>query len=148
MKQKRKITFILTILSVFALALSACGAADDEPVTFNLTGMIDDPLALTDAGLHKMDVVTLSAEHPKNGMQEYTGVRINELLAEAGVQAGAATVVLTASDGYSFEIDLASVQECANCIVAFGETAGDYTAVMPGQASKAWVKGLVSIELK
>jgi hypothetical protein len=148
MKQNRKMTSILTILSIFALALSACGAADEGPVTFNVTGMVDDPLALSDAGLHKMDVVTLSAEHPKNGMQEYTGVRISELLAEAGVQAGAATLVLTASDGYSFEIDFATVQDCADCLIGFSETAGDYMAVMPGQASKAWVKGLVSIELK
>lgn len=148
MKQSRISIVVFSLLAVLALTLSACGPADTGPVTFTVTGMVDNPLSLTDAGLHKMDVVDISAEHPKNGMTDYTGVRLNDILAEAKVQSGATTLVLTASDGFTSEVALADVTACTDCLVAFGETAGDYMAVMPGQAGKAWVKGLVSIEIK
>jgi len=148
MKQKRKSLVIVSLFSVLLLVLAACGPADTGPVTFTVSGMVDNEISLTDAGLHKMDVVDIEAEHPKNGLTAYSGVRINDLLEEAGIQDGATILVLTASDGYSFELDLPTVLACTDCLVAFGETAGDYMAVMPGQASKAWVKGLVSLELK
>jgi hypothetical protein len=148
MKQNRSLLVVFGVLAVLVLALSACAPADTGPVTFTVTGLVDKELSLTDAGLHKMDVASISAEHPKNGMADYTGIRINDLLEEAGIQDGATTLVLTASDGYTAEVELAAVLTCADCLVSFNETAGDYVAVMPGQSSKAWVKGLVSIEIK
>ncbi len=148
MKQNRSTLISLGLIAVMAILISACGPADTGPVTFTLTGLVDNPLSITDAGLHKMDAVTLTVEHPKNGMTEYTGVLLNAILEEAGVQDGATTLVLTASDGYTAEVELAAVLECADCLVAFTETTADYVAVMPGQSSKAWVKGLVGIEVK
>lgn len=148
MKNKKLFVSVLSMAAILALLLSACGSADAGPVTLTVTGLVDNELSLTDADLHDMDIANISAEHPKNGMQDYSGVRINDLLDEAGVQEGAATLVLTAGDGYSFEIDLATVRDCADCLVAFGDTAGDYMSVLPGQASKGWVKGLVGIEVK
>ena len=148
MKQNRNRLVTLGLIAVMAVILGACGPADTGPVTFTMTGLVDNPLSLTDAGLHKMDMVTLSVEHPKNGLTEYTGVLLNDLLEQAGVQDTATTLVLTASDGYTAEVELTAVQECTDCLVAFNETTGDYIAVMPGQSSKAWVKGLVGIEIK
>lgn len=149
MKNTRITLVVLSILVVLSLALAACGAKDEGPVTFTVTGLVDTELALTDAGLHNMDVVTLTLEHPKNGATEYTGVRLSDLLLDAGVQAGATTVTLTASDGYSFDLDLAAVQACADCLIAFdSEAAGVYNAAMPDQSSKAWVKSIVTIEIK
>lgn len=148
MKQNRALLVVFVAILALAMTLSACGPADTGPVTFTVTGLVDNPLSLTDVGLHNLDVISLSAEHPKNGMTDYTGVRINDLLDDAGVQEGAATLVLTADDGYTYEIDLATVRDCADCLVSFGETEGNYMSVMPGQAGKAWVKGLVNIEIK
>jgi DMSO/TMAO reductase YedYZ molybdopterin-dependent catalytic subunit len=148
MKQSRVFLVIFSLVAVLALTLSACTPADTGPVTFTVSGLVNNELSLTDTGLHKMNVVDISAEHPKNGMQDYSGIRLNELLDEADIQDGATTLSLTASDGYTFEIDLATVRDCADCLVAFGDTAGDYMSVMPGQASKGWVKGLVGIEVK
>ena len=81
---------------------------------------------------------------------DYTGVRLNDLLTQAGIKAGAATVTFTASDGFANDLDLATVQACADCLVAFDPaTPGVYNLAMPGQTSgKAWVKGLVSITVK
>jgi hypothetical protein len=90
--------------------------------------------------------MTQTLEHPKNGPTEYTGVRINDLLTQAGVKEGAGVITLTASDGYSYALDLSTIQSCSDCLVAFDpESAGVYNAAMPDQPSKAWVKGLVSI---
>jgi hypothetical protein len=124
--------------------------AAPEPVTLVVTGMVDNELKLTDSALHAMDVVTLTLEHPKNGATEYTGVRLNDLLNQAGIKEGATTVTFTASDGFANDLDLATVQACADCLVAFDPaTPGVYNLAMPGQTSgKAWVNSLVSITVK
>ncbi len=149
MKNNRITLLVLSIVVILSLVLSACGAKDDGPVTFSVTGLVDTELALTDMGLHNMEAVTLTLEHPKNGPTEYTGVRLNDLLAEAGVQAGATMLTLTASDGYAYDIELATVLSCSDCLIAFDpEAAGVYNAAMPDQSSKAWVKNIVSVEVK
>ncbi|NJD58210.1 MAG: hypothetical protein C3F13_05140 [Anaerolineales bacterium] len=148
MKHNRSIVIIITLLSMAAILLSAC-ATDTGPVTLTVNGMVNKELQLTDQALHKLPVVTLTLEHPKNGPTEYTGVRLNDILNEAGIKDGAATVTLSASDGFSSDIDLATIQACTDCLVSFDpETAGVYNAAMPGQSSKAWVKQLTGISVK
>jgi hypothetical protein len=148
MKHNRITLFVVTLLCLSALLLSACGSADKGPVTLTVTGLVNSELKLTDAGLRKMSVVTLTLDHPKNGPTEYNGVRLNDVLDKAGIKSGAATVTLTASDGFSADIDYATVQACTDCLVSFDATAGVYNAAMPGQSSKAWVKQLVTITVK
>lgn len=97
--------------------------------------------------LEALGKVELQLEHPKAGMQTYAGVRLNDLLALAGPKDGAARLVLTANDGYAVEADLAAVQACADCLVAFADD-GSLLLAMPGMESSFWVKGLVRIEVK
>jgi hypothetical protein len=150
MKHNRTILLVLSLLTLGALLLSACGpSATPAPVTLTVNGSVNKELQLTDPDLHDMTVVTLTLEHPKNGPTEYTGVRLNDLLNQAGIKDGATTVTLAASDGFSNDLDLATVQACTDCLVAFDpETAGVYNAAMNGQSSKAWVKQLVTITVK
>ena len=149
MKNSRTILLILSVLALAAILLSACGPkGTPEPVTLTVSGMVNTELQLSDSTLHKMTVVTLNLTHPKNGAADYTGVRLNDLLNKAGIKAGATKVTLAASDGFSNELDLATVQACTDCLVAFDQTAGVYNAAMPDQSSKAWVKTLVSITVK
>lgn len=150
MKHNRTTLLALSLLILVSILLSACGsAATQGPVTLSITGLVDKELQLTDADLHDMSAVTLTLEHPKNGPTEYTGVRLNDLLNKAGIKAGAATVTLTASDGFTNDLDLVTVQGCNDCLVSFDpETAGVYNAAMAGQSSKAWVKQLVSVTIK
>jgi DMSO/TMAO reductase YedYZ molybdopterin-dependent catalytic subunit len=121
-----------------------------EAVTFTVTGLVDNELKLTDTALHAMTVVTLNLEHPKNGAMDYTGVRLSDLLAQAGIKASAVALTFTAADGFTNEVDLATVQACADCLLAFDSaTPGTYMLAMPGQTSgKAWVNGVVSITVK
>jgi hypothetical protein len=169
MKNQRSILFDLSMLALTAVLISSCAPAaapavtepqatpeaTEAPVvelpsaTFSITGLVDNPLQLADADLKAMEAVTLSLEHPKNGPTEYTGVRLNDLLNQAVVQSGATILTLTASDGFTSDVDLATVQACTDCLVAFDpDASGVYNAAMPGQSGKAWVKSLVSIEVK
>jgi DMSO/TMAO reductase YedYZ molybdopterin-dependent catalytic subunit len=176
MKQNRTNLLILSIFALAAILLSSCGSAATpvavpatavqpatvpptalpptaipptatvEPVTLTVSGAVDNELQLTDSALHAMNVVTLNLVHPKNGAADYTGVRLNDLLDQAGIKAGSATITLAASDGYSYDVDLAAVQACADCLIVFDPaTPGVYSSAMPDQSSKAWVKNLVSI---
>ena len=176
MKYNHTLLVCLSLAVLLSLILSACGTAA-TPVpptavpttavpptavpptaapttasaasgTLAITGLVNTPLTLTDADLHAMTVVTLNLTHPKKGAADYTGVRMSDLLNKAGVQSGATTVTLTGSDGYTFDIDLATVTACADCMVAFDATANVYDSAMPNMAGKAWVNGLVSITLK
>ena len=155
MKHNRTILLVLSIFTLAALLISACGPAATPtptkgPVTLTVTGLVNTELQLTDADLHAMTVVTLTLEHPKNGPTEYTGVRLSDILNQAGIKSGAATVTFAASDGFTNDLDLATVQACADCMVAFDPSApGVYKLAMPGQTSgKAWVNNLVSITIK
>jgi hypothetical protein len=148
MKHTRITIVLVSLFVLVSVILSACGSKDTGPVTLTVTGLVDKPLSLTDAGLHAMKVADITAEHPKKGAQSYTGVRLSDLFAKAQVQSGAATLVFTASDDFSAELDLATVNSCVDCMIAFTDTAGSYQLVMPGQSSKLWVKDLVKIEFK
>jgi hypothetical protein len=115
-----------------------------------IAGLVNQPVGLMDADLHASDeVIKITAEHPKNGLQEYEGLRFKCLFNMAGgVNPTATKVVLTASDGYITEISLADLQACENCMIAFTGTPGVYNAVMPGFVSSDWAKNVVKIEVK
>jgi tungstate transport system substrate-binding protein len=114
-----------------------------------VTGLVAQTLNLSDADLKAMNPVEITATHPKSGEQKYTGVRLSDLFAKAQLKPEAKTLVFTASDGFSAELDVATVNACTDCMVAFTDTAGVYQLVMPGQTSgKMWVKGVVKIEAK
>jgi hypothetical protein len=95
--------------------------------------LADKPLTLSEKDLRAMTVATITADQPKVGSASFTGVRISDLMKAASVQAAAATLVLTGSDGYSAQIDMATLKACADCMVAFTDTPGTFLAVMPGQ---------------
>jgi tungstate transport system substrate-binding protein len=167
----RTIKFVLLMGLILSLALSACGtpaptaapvvveatqapaateapaaeAPSTEPI-LTVTGAVDQELALSEADLRGMEVVQLNAEHPKNGPTDYEGVRLSEVLAKAGIKAGASALLFTATDGYESEVPYADVEACADCLIAFD--GADLNMVMPGMTSKAWAKMVAKIEVK
>jgi DMSO/TMAO reductase YedYZ molybdopterin-dependent catalytic subunit len=147
---------------VLSLALSACGPAatpvpTQPPATeapavepsgamVVIKGLVNQELTLNTADLGGLEVVKVTAEHPKKGPGDYEGVRLSAVLEKAGVKEGAVTLLITASDGFTAEVALADVQACADCLLGIED--GKFNMVMPGQSGKAWVKDVVSIELK
>jgi hypothetical protein len=96
--------------------------------------------------LKGMGVVKIKAEHPKKGMQDYEGVRLNALLDQAQVKASATKLILSSFDGFVTEVSLADVRKCADCLLAFN--AGKLDAVMPGMQSSSWAKDVVKLDVK
>jgi hypothetical protein len=119
-------------------------AASNAALT--LTGAVEKTVALTMDALKAMTIVKLKAEHPKQGMQEYEGVRLIGLLDMARVKENATKLVMTSADGFVSEVALADVKKCADCLLAF--RAGKLDAVMPGMQSNFWAKDVVKIEAK
>jgi DMSO/TMAO reductase YedYZ molybdopterin-dependent catalytic subunit len=127
------------------VATDAPAAAEGSVV---IVGRVANEMTLSEDALRAMGVATIQAEHPKDGLQESAGVRLASLLQIAQVQPEATKVVFTASDGYSAEIDLATLLGCADCMLAFGEMPGCFWTVMPGQASALWIKEVIRIEVQ
>jgi hypothetical protein len=64
------------------------------------------------------------------------------------VKPGATTVVFIASDGYTAEVSINDIRACADCLLAFTDTKGSYSTVMPGMLGNAWSKNVVKLEVK
>lgn len=152
----------LALLGVMAFA-AACGGSEETATTtapatdttaaatevtggaIDVKGLVDDPGTLSVADLQAMNVTTITAEHPKNGATEYTGVLLSDLMAAVGAQSGATLLDMAASDGFMGEVTLAELD--ADALIAIGDD-GTLNAVMPGMDGKAWVSDIVSLDFK
>ena len=122
--------------------------ADFGDVTLEILGAVGSPVTLSGADLSAMDVVEVTAEHPRRGEMTATGVRLNDLLDRVQPNDEATTVIIIASDGYRSEIALDQIRTCADCLVAPSEE-GTLDMVMPGfTEGSAWVKDMVQIEVE
>jgi len=119
-----------------------------DQATFKLTGLVNQELSLNEAALRSMEVLKITAEHPKKGTEDYEGVSLVALLEMVGVKDGATTLVVTAADGFVVEIALSDVMACENCLFGFTNTVEKFKLVLPGLQSNFWAKDVVSIEVK
>lgn len=126
----------------------AAPVADVSGAPFAIVGLVNTETGFTEESLRALNVVTISAEHPKNGMQDFEGVLLTELFDLVGLKANATKVVITASDGFSAEVSLADIKSSPDAMVSFTNTAGQFKMVMPGLPSTTWVKDVVKIEVK
>ncbi len=55
--------------------------------------------------------------------------------------------MFVADDGFTGEVTLVEVQDCADCIVSF-RNQGGFSIVMPGFPGNVQVKGVVEIQVK
>jgi DMSO/TMAO reductase YedYZ molybdopterin-dependent catalytic subunit len=113
-----------------------------------VTGLVNQEMGFVEADLRAMEVLKITAEHPKKGKEDYEGVSLNTLLDLAGVKEGATTLVITAVDGYSTEVSLEEIRSCTNCLLGFTSTVEKFKMVMPNLPSGAWVKDVVKLEVK
>jgi hypothetical protein len=121
--------------------------AEAEEVDLLITGLVENELKLDEEDLRAMEVVKITAEHPKKGKTDYEGVRLSALLEQAKGKPEAKKLVFTAADGFTAEVFLAEVNDCSDCLLGFTDTPGEFTMVMPGLPSSVWVKDIVKIEL-
>jgi hypothetical protein len=146
---KKRLGLILMVLLAAVLALSACGGTA-EPVVEEAAAPAAEA-ALTVAGkgysmadLEGMETMVVESEKKDGTKVEYTGVKVTDLLADAG--AAGETVVFVASDGYEAELAFAELEGCADCVVAMDGDA--LRMVLPGFPGNVQVKGVVEIGTK
>jgi DMSO/TMAO reductase YedYZ molybdopterin-dependent catalytic subunit len=120
----------------------------EADATLTVAGLVNQSLFLNEAALRAMEVLTINAEHPKNGKQDFDGVSLNALLDMAGVKDGAKTLFVTSADGYTTEVALSDVRACTDCLLGFTNTAEKFKLVMPNLPSNTWAKDVVKIEVK
>lgn len=129
---------------------AATEAPAAEPATGSLviTGLVNQEVGFMEADLRALEVLTINAEHPKNGKQDFDGVSLNTLLDMAGVKDGAKTLFVTSADGYTTEVALSDVRACTDCLLGFTNTLEKFKLVMPNLPSNTWAKDVISIEVK
>lgn len=159
----KRILALFSAIMVLAVVLAGCGGgtpATEEPEptappepteapaagpALAITGDVESEMEWTRDELEAMD--TMTVEYTRDDeTTEYTGVPMNALLDEAGVQADAGTVVFVADDGYEAEVDLAEVRGCDNCIVAFDDDS--LRSILPEFPSNMQVKFLIEIKIE
>lgn len=122
-------------------------SVDAGDAALAVDGLVNSPQAWLLDDLKKLEVVKVTVEHPKKGQMDVEGLRINDLLELAGINPEAGSVVITAADGYTAEVELSALEPCADCLVTL-ETDGSLRTAMPGMESGVWVKDVVRLEVK
>ncbi|MBK9207081.1 MAG: hypothetical protein IPL71_01715 [Anaerolineales bacterium] len=126
----------------------AAATVSEADATLTVFGSVNQELLLNEAALREMEVLKITAEHPKKGKEDYEGVSLNVLLDLAGVKDGATTLVFIAADGYTSEVSLEEVRACTQCLLGFTNTLEKFKMVMPNLPSSAWAKDVIKIEVK
>lgn len=124
-------------------------------IQVSITGSVDHDFNLTVNDSGNLAIVSVTSElicvgGTSFGTHNWTGVRLNDLLDEAGVKASAQKVGFHATDGYTTDLTL---QEAArqDVIIAFekdGVPLKEKTRlVVPGMWGYKWISGIDEITL-
>jgi len=135
---------------VARISLAVPAEASEAPAgdaALVITGAVEQEQELSLEALQGLDVVEISVEHPKKGMQTFKGVRLNALLDLVGVKAEGTKLFMVAGEGYQTHTGVADVRACTDCLVAFTDSEGLYM-VMPGMEGGLWVKDVKKIEIQ
>jgi hypothetical protein len=153
---KSSIIRSMFVMLVLAFLLVGCASQEEGlPVTseeelakiLQVSGVVSTETGFSEQDLRDLDLQDVQFTEKSGDISTYSGVRIIDLLEEAGLNADASTVVFVADDGYEAEVTLEEVQGCASCIVAFQDDGG-LRVVMPDFSGKLQVKDLVEIQVK
>ncbi len=118
----------------------------EESAALKITGNVETEVSLKLADIQAIEQKTVTATK-KDETKDYTGALLNDILAMAKPKADARTLTFVASDGYTFDLALADVTACTDCLISYGDD-DTLISVMPGMESKAWAKDLVEINIK
>jgi DMSO/TMAO reductase YedYZ molybdopterin-dependent catalytic subunit len=154
----RKATLIISFLLVAGLLVACGGSAPDVDWTLGISGDVSSPLTVGYAELVEMpqselDQVLMEKSLGEDTTGDWSGVSLDELLAEAG--AGEyVSITAVAGDGYAIEI---SKDELQGAIVALKENGGwiaeadpdhgPIRLVTPHTPANRWVFQLMELQV-
>jgi len=150
---QRRALVIGIVLATFVL--SACGPAatvaptqapeppeatvEQETGEADVVMLVVNGAEFTLSDIQSLEQVTIETQHPsKDEMQEYTGVRILDLI--AGAEGNSVTLI--ADDGYEANVDVADLTP--DSLLAYRDQGG-LRAVLPGVDGSLWVKGVIEV---
>jgi DMSO/TMAO reductase YedYZ molybdopterin-dependent catalytic subunit len=166
MKQSSK-AVIIVFISLVVLAVPLYIYTRPEAVeagTIEITGNVNNPKNITAAQLESYTSTTIQAKltsggNPSdNGVFNYTGVLLKDLLSQAQVSANATSVYVQASDGYGATISLKDAQS-GSTLIAYskdgsplsplkGGGEGPFRLVVGGDTyAQRWVKGVIALKV-
>jgi DMSO/TMAO reductase YedYZ molybdopterin-dependent catalytic subunit len=151
---------ILIFVLIFAgLLFSACGSGTKVDWKLKITGAVQKPLELRYQDLEKMPQTELKDILMNKSVGEdetgsWSGVKLEELLSQAGADAGFLTITATASDGYAIEITKDELKDAIVALKQNGEWItksdpehGPIRLVCPQTPANRWVFQLTEIQV-
>ncbi len=136
---------VCIVLVLVMLAMSGCTSRD--VLSFDVTGLVDKPgtYSLNDYG-DKLVTITAKLDGKVTHLpeQNYTGVPVRAVLADAGLKEGATTLIVSATDGYSQAFDIANITANDNLILI--DQNGTVRLVAKGYAGGMWVEMVNKLE--
>lgn len=116
------------------------------PTVVHVGGSVQTPY---DYPVENGDLPLITAEGALRGVtSRYSGVPLRELIDRAGADPNASLVIVEASDGYAFFLDMAEVRENEGLLLAPQGSGSDASYDIVGASnSKAWVRGVAEISM-
>jgi tungstate transport system substrate-binding protein len=112
-----------------------------------ITGKVENEIGWTEDQVQAMETMEAESTNKSGETKIYTGVTVNALLEQAGLQSEATTLTFVADDGYTAEVALSEVLACQDCIVSF-RNQGGFSTVLPGFSGNVQVKGVTEIQVQ
>lgn len=144
-----------SILILAALLMSPVPAPKDVSTSeVSVTGLVDNATTISLDKLESMPSVTVTAElicvsGQSLGTHNWTGVKLKDILKEAGVQSSAIKVAFFAT-GYATDLNISDAMR-DDVIVAYLEDGAQMSEitrlVVPGEWGYKWISGLESVKL-
>ncbi len=165
MKKSTKIAiigFIVLIIAVIPLYYYTRPDASQPTGTLQIKGKVGNPANLTYTQLEAYPAITLqvniNGHQGGNGVYNYTGITLKELLNGAQVSSNATSVYIQASDGYGTTLTMQEAQKNTVFIAYKKDGAtlsplseggeGPYRLVISDdEYSQRWVRGVAAIEV-
>jgi DMSO/TMAO reductase YedYZ molybdopterin-dependent catalytic subunit len=166
-KKSTKIVLFFFVLLIVAAVPLYYFTRPDNPQSVDslqIKGNVNKPTIFTFDQLRSLQSVTLqvtissSSHQDDNGVFNYTGVSLKDLLNQAQVSANATSVYIQASDGYGTTITIQDAQN-QNTIIAFQKDGTPLSPLKHGgegplrliiggdQYAQRWIRGVVAIDV-
>lgn len=167
MQKTTKITltiFFLLIIAVIPLYYYTHPDTNQPEGTLQIRGNVNNPINLTLAQMKTYQPVTVSVSlsssgNPEeNGVYNYTGITLQELLNQTEIRGEVKTIFIQASDGYGTTLTIQEAQK-QNTVIAYQKDGLALSALKDGgegplrliigddEYAQRWIRGVTIIEV-
>jgi DMSO/TMAO reductase YedYZ molybdopterin-dependent catalytic subunit len=167
MKRSTKIAlslFVLLIVAAVPLYYFTRPNGTQLAGSLQIRGNVDNPITLTLSDLQSLPSITLqvslssSSHQDENGVFNYTGIPLKDLLSQAQANTNATLIYIQASDGYGTTITIQDAEN-QNTIIAYQKDGQPLTLLKDGgegplrliigsdQYAQRWVRGIAAINV-